>query len=626
MSLLRLSLDGLPPPEARIDLEMLQDTWRTMPSVIAAQLTALLVLLYMVRDWTVPVWQWLLPTLGLVSVWAGAARLAHRFRRLDIQASNYTPWRLRLLGWHTLQGCFWGWLALVLLAVGSPEWRLTFVAAVIVYTYSVMLVAAHDWAVSVVSSVPFLLPVALWLWASTSDSANYLAVVIVLSLSTCVAVSVRISRRLREGAMLRHENAELVLQLREEIHKVTQAKARAEMADQQKSEFFASASHDLRQPLHVMMLLSGALQKHVEPQHGAPLLGKMQTALGSLSTLFERMFDVARLDAHRVDHQAVPTPLASLWARLDSEFSVLCASKGLAWRLDPTTEWVQADPHVLERILRNLLNNAARYTHQGEVRLRARVRGSAVVCQVWDTGLGVPRPLRQRIFEDYFQAHSSGRRNNDGLGLGLAVVRRLSLLGGTPVSVRSREGRGSCFSVCVPRWSDGASQASAATEIANVATTSTTQPAQATAPESAPPSGTVVLIDDEPEVLHSTALVLRQAGWKVATAASPDEALHAVATLQQEGHMPEGEMPCAVISDHRLGLPIDGLEGIAQLRYEFGEHLPALLLTAEAGPTLAEQVKAAGVALLHKPVQAATLTAWLAAQVNAVTDTDTDTA
>jgi CheY-like chemotaxis protein len=321
------------------------------------------------------------------------------------------------------------------------------------------------------------------------------------------------------------------------------------------------------------------------------------------------MFDVARIDAQRVDYQAQALPLEGLWHKLDSEFSVLCANKGLTWTLQPTQAWVQTDPHVLERILRNLLNNAVRYTETGEVRLRARVRGPWVLCQVWDTGVGVQRQHRHRIFEDYFQAYNDGRLSSEGLGLGLAVVRRLSMLGPTPVTLRSRTGQGSCFSVRLPRLVPAtdvplpqpaihAHQAPAALQPRPQLEPS--EPALAPSPS----PRVIVLIEDEPDVLEGTTLVLQQQGWTVAAASTPDGAMDQVIRMQADGDMPEGEMPVALISDHRLGLSINGLDAIRQLRYEFGDDLPAFLLTGEATPGLADQAKSAHVSLLHKPLQA----------------------
>ncbi|KGM39961.1 hypothetical protein JY96_07705 [Aquabacterium sp. NJ1] len=603
MSILRRSLRGLSPIEARIDLQMLQDSWRTSPGGLIGQFIGLIVLGWMIHDWPVPTWHWLLPATGLITVWTIVVMMARHFRRFGIPASGYERWRLSLLWWHGAQSLLWGLMAIALLGVASAGWKLTFVAAIIVYGYTIMLVVVHDWAVAFLGSGPLLVMAAGRLLVDQEPSSNYLAVVMTVSLITCMIVSMGISRRLREGALLRHENADLVLQLRDEINKVTQAKARAETADRQKGEFFASASHDLRQPLHVMMLLASALKPHVDEQEGAPLLAKIHTALGSLSTMFEKMFDVARIDAQRIDYRAQALPLAALWSRLDNEFSVLCENKGLRWRMDVTDDWVQADPHVLERILRNLLNNAVRYTEKGEVRLRARARGPSVMCQVWDTGVGVQRQHRHRIFEDYFQAYNQGRRSSEGLGLGLAVVRRLSMLGPTPVTLLSRPGRGSCFSVRLPRLIPAGSEGLVTRHAEPVHRAAEAKPL-ATPQQRDKTGGVIVLIDDEPEVLEGTSLVLRQQGWQVAAASTPDGALDAVIHLQENGVMPEGDMPVALISDHRLGLSVNGLEAIKQLRYEFGDELPAFLLTGEATPGLANDAQAARVHLLHKPIQA----------------------
>jgi signal transduction histidine kinase/CheY-like chemotaxis protein len=589
---------------------MLQDSWRVSPGGLIGQFIGLILLGWMVHDWPLPRWKWMLPATGLLSVWSVVVLMARHFRKFGIPASGYERWRLSLLWWHGAQGTLWGLMAIALLGVATADWKLTFVAAVIVYGYTIMLVTVHDWAVSFMGAAPLLVLAAGRLLIDREPSSNYLAVVMTVSLITCMVVALGISRRLREGALLRHENADLVLQLRDEINKVTQAKARAETADRQKSEFFASASHDLRQPLHVMMLLASALKPHVNEEEGAPLLVKIHTALGSLSTMFEKMFDVARIDAQRIDYRAQALPLAALWSRLDNEFSVLCESKGLQWRIDATEDWVHADAHVLERILRNLLNNAVRYTEKGQVRLRARARGPWVICQVWDTGVGVQRQHRHRIFEDYFQAYNQGRRSSEGLGLGLAVVRRLSMLGPTPVTLLSKPGRGSCFAVRVPRLIPAGAEgvvhrhAEPPARHASAASPSPGTGKGAPSGQQDKHGGVIILIDDEPEVLDSTAMVLKQQGWQVAAASTPDGALDAIVHMQERGLMPEGEMPVALISDHRLGLSINGLEAIQKLRYEFGDALPAFLLTGEATPGLAGEAQTAQVHLLHKPVQA----------------------
>lgn len=619
MSLLRRSLRGLSPIEARIDLQLLHDSWRHSPGSLIAQFAGLMLLGWMVHGWHMPHWRWALPAFGLLIVWGVVVLRVREFNRFGITESGYGTWRTRLLTWHILEGTLWGLIAIALLGVAGSEWRMTIVTAAIVYGFTIMLVTIHDWAVAFAGSVPVLLLVAGRLLSDRNDSSHFLALVLVAALLTCMGVALGVNRRLREAVLLRHENAGLVLQLRDEINKVTQAKARAEAADRQKGEFFAAASHDLRQPLHVMMLLSSALKPSVQGEEGFDLLRKLQTALGSLGSMFEKMFFVARIDAQRVDYRATALPLSELWQRLDSEFSVLCQSKGLRWHLEPTHEWAQADDHVLDRILRNLLNNAVRYTESGEVRLRARKRGPWVVCQVWDTGVGIPRQYRHRIFDDYFQAHNDGRLSSEGLGLGLAVVRRLSLLGPTPVRVLSRPGRGTCFSVRLPRLVPATPTEVTEDALHESVNSADAAAADRQAPAPADPApelarsgrGLVLLIEDDPQVRESTSLVLRQGGWQVAAAAHPDDAMTEMAAMQEDGRLIDGEMPVALVSDHRLGLDVTGLQVLGRLRYEFGEDLPALLLTGEMPAGLAEAATEAGVQLVSKPIDAEGLIALL---------------
>lgn len=121
-----------------------------------------------------------------------------------------------------------------------------------------------------------------------------------------------------------------------------------------------------------------------------------------------------------------------------------------------------------------------------------------------------------------------------------------------------------------------------------------------------------MLIEDDPQVRDSTALVLRQNGWTVAAAATPHEALATISAMQDDGRMPEGEMPAALVSDQRLGLEISGLEVIRKMRYEFGEDLPAFLLTGEASASLQDEAHKAGVPMLRKPLEAERLLQMLA--------------
>jgi CheY-like chemotaxis protein len=223
-----------------------------------------------------------------------------------------------------------------------------------------------------------------------------------------------------------------------------------------------------------------------------------------------------------------------------------------------------------------------RYTDQGWVALRARRRGRYAVLQVWDTGCGIGRSLRAHVFDDYVQGHNPERQRSQGLGLGLAVVRRLAEVGSYRVTVRSRPGRGTCFSIWLP-----------ACELPLTASPAP-HPSPDPTTENPHQQPLVVLVEDDDDVRAATSDVLRQAGWTVADAPSPTAAIDAVAH--------QGRLPAAIVSDHRLAHGQTGLQAIAALRHEFGADLPALLVTGDLDADLPAQCLALDVQCLRKPV------------------------
>jgi CheY-like chemotaxis protein len=220
------------------------------------------------------------------------------------------------------------------------------------------------------------------------------------------------------------------------------------------------------------------------------------------------------------------------------------------------------------------------------------------VLQVWDTGCGMSRALRERIFDDYTQGHNPERQRRQGLGLGLAVVRRLADAGAYRVTVRSRPGRGSCFTVWLPSAPLPSAQLPS-----TVGEFAIGRPADGAAPRvpqaSLPCPPLIALIDDDDDVRQATRDTLQHGGWQVADGASSQQAIDAVARL--------GRMPVAVLSDHRLsahadGTHEDGLQAIQALRHEFGLALPAFLLTGDLDPSLPRQCQAQGIVHLRKPL------------------------
>lgn len=228
---------------------------------------------------------------------------------------------------------------------------------------------------------------------------------------------------------------------------LAQARAQAERANEGKSRFLAAASHDLRQPLQATRLfLEVLLLKLSEPQHLA-IAEKALAALEASDGLLNTLLDISTLEAGIVTPEFIEFPVQRLLDRMANETAPQAAAKGLRFRCVPCGAVVRSDPILLERIIRNLISNALRYTAGGGIVLGCRRRGGDVTIEVWDTGVGIPEDKLDAVFEDFFQIDNPSRDRTRGLGLGLSVVDRMALLLHHRVSVRSRVGKGSVFGV-----------------------------------------------------------------------------------------------------------------------------------------------------------------------------------
>ena len=579
MRLLCLSLRGLSEEDAAIWLDIVGNGWRLHPKALPLQVVGLAMMGWLIAQSSLPDALWMPPWICLLLVWAAVIPLALHVRRIRLHAGNYTLWRVLLLGWRALHAVAGGILFALLYGGLSLEWRLPLLIMVVVFTYGLAFYAVEDWGLAMVGGVPVVACMIAALLAHGGGADRFIALLLVAACLNGWLAGRSISVRLFEAARTRRRNAVLVDELAREVEQVTRAKAEADRANREKSEFFAAASHDLRQPLYSLQLLADHLRRQLQAASHVEIADKLRAALGSMRQLFERMFDVARIEAQKVAHEPRPVPVRELFAALDHEFAHICAQRGLSWSFDAGGDWVQADPVLALRMLRNLLENAVRYTAQGGVRLRARRRGGQVVLQVWDSGAGIARADRLRVFDDYFQVHNEARRSQDGLGLGLGVVRRLAALTGARITLRSRPGRGSCFGLAFPL---------AAPEPA-------VPRAPAPAEQALSGRGACVLVlEDEPAVREAVLAVLQADGW---LALGSDCAAGAV---QQAAEL--GAWPRAAISDWRLGGGQTGLEAIAALRYEFGDELPAVLVTGDLDPHIAQDAQRAGVLVMHKPL------------------------
>ncbi len=370
-----------------------------------------------------------------------------------------------------------------------------------------------------------------------------------------------------------------------------QEKETAERATAAKSRFLASASHDLRQPLHALGLFVSSLAQTEAATKEPRLVEHIQSSVNTLQDLLDAILDISRLDGGAVVPRINAFPLSQVLDRLGRDLSPLAEQKGLRLKVRPTRMWAMSDRQIVERILLNLIGNALRYTTSGGALISCRRRGEHAVIEVWDTGEGIPEQAREEIFEEYVQLGNPERDRAKGLGLGLAICRRLAELLGAPMGVRSRPGRGSVFWLELPL----AREASRSEVEARL-------PHAGGAPDLTRISGTVLVVEDDPLVRAGMEQVIVGWGATVMAAATRDEAL----SLCRESR----ERPDLAICDIRLPGLVSGIGLAEELQREFGR-MAVLLVSADVSEEAQIAARRSGFPLLKKPVPPGRLRAAL---------------
>ena len=357
-----------------------------------------------------------------------------------------------------------------------------------------------------------------------------------------------------------------------------QAQREAERANRSKSKFLAAASHDLRQPVQSLVLLLSLIERQTVGNAKAVETTKMmKQALGGLNGLLTAILDISRLDAGVVEASAEIVDLAALLGRLYGEYSAKAEAKGLELRVRPRDLHVLADPTLVERALRNLLENAMRYTRSGGVLVGLRRRGRRVRIDVIDTGIGVPPEKRAEIFDEFVQLNNPGRDLGQGLGLGLTIVARLAALMHGRIEVSSRPGRGSRFSLSLPMIEPNPS-------------------ADVEGEDFSDPGGRILIVEDNVILRHGLENIAQAWGCKTLAASSGEEALELASSVDWRFD--------AIVTDYRLGAGINGLEAAKQIARRSGRDFPTLILTGDTAKERIAEIAASGFELLHKPVNA----------------------
>ncbi len=372
--------------------------------------------------------------------------------------------------------------------------------------------------------------------------------------------------------------------------RLEQATKSADLANLAKSRFLAAASHDLRQPLQTLALVQGLLTKEVQGTQAQKLLKLLDQTTDSMSAMVNALLDINQIDAGTVRPEIVSFQVNDILNRIREEFIYLAKARGLSFRVVPCNVIIKSDPRLLEQMIRNLLANALKYTPAGKVLIGCRRHKGMLNIEIWDTGIGIPVDEIKHIFEEYYQLDNAARERNRGLGLGLSIVQRLSVLLGHPVHVKTLQRCGSVFSIdiVVPTIEPLALPVA-------LPSRSLTKMAQ-----DVPHNGTLLIIEDDPELRGLLETLLQSEGYRTAMAA---DGLIAQDMIERAVVVPD-----LILADFNLPNGPNGIQASRQIRLSLGRNIPVVILTGDISTGTLRDIANEKFLHLKKPVKLLELT------------------
>ena len=363
----------------------------------------------------------------------------------------------------------------------------------------------------------------------------------------------------------------------------------ADRANQAKSRFLATASHDLRQPLQTLSLLNGTLRRTFADPDAVQMLAQQEQAIDGMARLLNTLLDISKLESGAVKPVSSDFAVAGLFEELRLEFQGVAASKGLAFQVTPCDDSVHSDRSLVEQILKNLLSNAIKYTRQGSVALRSLYQPPSLVSiEVLDTGVGIPRDELRYIYDEFYQAGVSTNSSREGYGLGLSIVQRLVALLDGKLDAHSQVGKGSRFTLTLPAGHGTVRRTPrAAAEPASRVAQAPTR---------------VLLVEDDAGVREATRMLLKSDGYHVTAVASLAEAL---------AHAAKHPRLDLLVTDYHLSDGETGMRVIAALREALGVPLRAILITGDTSVAVNELRMDPHLRLASKPIKAEELLGML---------------
>ena len=392
--------------------------------------------------------------------------------------------------------------------------------------------------------------------------------------------------RVRERtAELTQLNGQLVSEIevrkQVEVH-LRDAKREAEDANLSKTKFLAAVSHDLLQPLNAARLFTGSLAEQSDVLQSLQLVKNISNSLDDVENLLGTLVDISKLDAGVIKADVSVFAAQHLLDNLAVEYQQVAKSVGLQLDFVCSSVLIKTDIHLLARILRNFLSNAIRYTESGRVLLGCRRRGDSVSIEVWDTGIGIAEDKQEEIFQEFKRGDGQRLKQDRGLGLGLAIVDKITRILGHPIRVSSQLGKGSMFAVSVPLAGVHELQRPTVVDVPSYH-------------QDHLEGVRVWVIDNDPAICLAMRTLLESWGCWVTTALSEED------LGEQVGNF---EMPVdLLIVDYHLDHDVNGVDVVVNIHQQRPTPIPTLMITANYSNELKQQMRALGHTLMHKPVK-----------------------
>ena len=521
---------------------------------------------------------WMAIVFGITVIRYG---LLKQYYKVERDESSVIRWGWIFAGTAFVSGCTWGAASILFLQTDN-----LIIMVFLLMTLTGITVGSSASLANFVWSyyafaIPTILPFAYVLVLAGEPGFIVLSLMLSVFLLLQLVVAKKNQNTLDKSIVLRNENIELVEQLQIKNKK-------AEQANVAKTRFLAAASHDLRQPLHAMSIFLNVLSENNKDPEQAVVVDKIKKSSVSLENLLESLLDISKLDAGVINVDVKPFKIQTMFDVLRNEFKSIAAEKELDIHFMPTSLSLNTDMQIIERVLRNLISNAIRYTEKGKVLVGCRRKKNSVVLSVWDTGIGIDSDESDIIFEEFHQLDNLSRDRSKGLGLGLSIVKRLTALLGVELSLKSVPGKGSVFSVECPR--------SFVEKTVPIDTTSVLIDSKLS-------DKTIIVVEDEAEIRDALNMLLSSWGCRV---------LELTSVGDVKDKLSVNDKVDMILADYRLAnheTGVDVIHAIHELYHD--EKIPAIIITGDTAPQRIKDAECSGFQIMHKPVAGGKLRALI---------------